>query len=230
MISPAQLNGLLGRFDIPDIKSLPAGLCTDAASLMGVTDCTLAFIGATSRLTLCASSDDAMSLDNWQFSLDEGPCLDAARTGTSHWADLTDNKGSPWPQLERKARLIGYTSLAGIPLQVGGLPFGAMNVQNRSLSFGTENLADAERVAQALSQPIVTRMSESLPPGFDQAGYDNVHRASGMVSVQMGIPVDDAMAVLRAHAWSTDQQLIAVAREVTTGALRFGPGTGPSRD
>lgn len=227
MIDPHELDSLVGRFDSPAVKTLPADLCSDAAGLMRVDDCTLAFIGAHSRITLCASSEDAMSLDNWQFTLDEGPCLDAARTGSSYWAELTG--GSPWPQLETKARLIGYRSLAGIPLQVEGRPFGAMNLQSRSNSLEKEILADAEMVAQALSEPIVARMSESLPPDLDQAGYANVHRATGMVSVQMGIPVDDAMAVLRAHAWTADQQLVEVARQVTSGSLRFDPETGPSR-
>ena len=71
-----------------------------------------------------------------------------------------------------------------------------MNLQSRSNSLEKEILANAEMVAQALSEPIVARMSESLPPDLDQAGYANVHRATGMVSVQMGIPVDDAIVFL----------------------------------
>jgi hypothetical protein len=63
MIDPDELNNLVGRFDSPAAKTLPPDLRSDAAELMRVDDCTLAFIGANSRITLCASSEDAMSLD-----------------------------------------------------------------------------------------------------------------------------------------------------------------------
>jgi hypothetical protein len=48
-----------------------------------------------------------------------------------------------------------------------------------------------------------------------------VHQAVGRVSVQARVPVDDAMALLRAHAFAHDRTLSEVATDVLAGRLRF---------
>ena len=48
-----------------------------------------------------------------------------------------------------------------------------------------------------------------------------VHQATGMVIVQAGVPAVDALAVLRAHAYATDQTLTEVADQVVSRRLDF---------
>ena len=49
-----------------------------------------------------------------------------------------------------------------------------------------------------------------------------------MISVQADITVDDAVALLRAYAFSTNRPVTDVASEVVRGDIRFGGGPQPA--
>ncbi len=49
-----------------------------------------------------------------------------------------------------------------------------------------------------------------------------VQNAAGMVSVQLGVSVTEALIRLRAYAFSHDRALNDVAREIVSRALRLG--------
>jgi AmiR/NasT family two-component response regulator len=58
-----------------------------------------------------------------------------------------------------------------------------------------------------------------------EAGADfhfAVHNAAGMVSVQQGISVTDALIRLRAYAFTRDRPLTEVAQDVVDRKLRLG--------
>jgi AmiR/NasT family two-component response regulator len=48
-----------------------------------------------------------------------------------------------------------------------------------------------------------------------------VHQATGMVAAQFGVGVAEAIALLRARAWSSDRPISAVAADVVDRRLRF---------
>jgi hypothetical protein len=48
-----------------------------------------------------------------------------------------------------------------------------------------------------------------------------VHQAAGMIAVQLGITVADALVQLRARAFSTDRPIVDIARDVVARRLRF---------
>jgi AmiR/NasT family two-component response regulator len=50
-----------------------------------------------------------------------------------------------------------------------------------------------------------------------------VHQASGVVSVQLGITVAAALAVLRAHAFAEGSSLTAIARQVIEHRIKLAP-------
>ena len=71
-------------------------------------------------------------------------------------------------------------------------------------------------------------MQTAAPPGELAAGLDEsvahraeVHQASGMVAVQLGVSVGDALARLRAHAFAEGRPLAAVAEDVVSRRLRL---------
>lgn len=53
--------------------------------------------------------------------------------------------------------------------------------------------------------------------------HAEVHQAAGMISVQLGVAVLDALVRLRAYAFSHDQAITTVARAVMERRLRFRP-------
>ena len=87
----------------------------------------------------------------------------------------------------------------------------------------------------------VLEVQAGAPPGRLagelEAGADFhfvVHNAAGMVSVQLGISVTEALIRLRAYAFSNDRLLGDVAQDVVARTLRLamtppsGAGTGPA--
>jgi hypothetical protein len=54
-----------------------------------------------------------------------------------------------------------------------------------------------------------------------------VYQATGMVSVQLGVSLEEALVRLRAHAFAADMPLDDVAGDVVSRTLRFGPGPDP---
>jgi hypothetical protein len=54
-----------------------------------------------------------------------------------------------------------------------------------------------------------------------------VHQATGMISVQLGVSLEEAFVRLRAHAFANGAALGDVAGEVVGRRLRFGPGAAP---
>jgi hypothetical protein len=48
-----------------------------------------------------------------------------------------------------------------------------------------------------------------------------VHQAAGMVSVQLAIPVEEAMLRLRGHAFGSGRALVDIAQDVVARTLRL---------
>lgn len=224
MIDRDHLQQLLDHFDVED-AGLSESLCREVADLLGATDVTLALVGDSNRrLTLCASSANALKLNNWQFALDEGPCLDAAAEGKTVSGPTTPSGDTPWPLLAARAFELGYHSVASIPMAVSGRVFGALNLEMTMSAgdFGNHTLDDAEEVASHLAGPIVGQLAEHAPRLIDLSHHASVYQATGIVAAQMEIGVDDALAVLRAHAWREGRRLVHIADEVVSHELAFG--------
>ena len=55
----------------------------------------------------------------------------------------------------------------------------------------------------------------------DELYRATVHQASGMIMVQLGIPIDEALARMRAYCYAEDLSLVDVARAVVARSLRL---------
>lgn len=200
---------------------LPSALCSGAATLVGVSDVTIAVIGLPDRrVTLCASSERARRLDQWQFTLNQGPCLDAAMSGRITFGRTAAGE-SPWEELAVKARELGYGALAGVPLMVGSVVYGAMNLQSDDGDIPAETLEQAAALAGATALRILTRVADAVSDESRPIDRAAIHQASGVVAQQLGIPPTDALAVMRARAFTDDLLLDDLAAAVLTGDLRL---------
>lgn len=222
MISSADLDDLRAGLAAWDHSGLPRSLATDCARLLDVTDTTISFIGTSDQVTLCASSDNAQSLDEWEFTLQEGPSIDAAATTTTRGSDTAPTESNPWPRLTAKAHAIGYQSIAAVPIRAQGTVFATLNLHDRE-RITPETLADAQHIADELASLVVGSLSEHPPPTDQTGHHDEFHQATGMVMNQMGIDAGAAAGVLRAHAGSHDRLLTDIAARVVARTLKFQP-------
>lgn len=220
-LQSAELDRLVARLQDAPAGTVPSELCRDVVALVGVDDVSLSLIGAAGqRHTLCGSSEQARTLDQWQFTLEEGPCLRAAQTGEVASAPTSD-PSVPWPELAEKARELGYEAIAGVPLAVAGVTIGALNLQARAGSLSEEAIDRAVAVAERLAPALLEHIAGTITDSAERTDRAVIHQATGMVAGQLGVSVTDALAALRARAWSDDRLLDDLAQDVLRGDVRL---------
>jgi hypothetical protein len=176
-----------------------------------------------------ASSPDCQLLEELQFTLGEGPCVDALATGRPVLvADVTGVAADRWPIYSSAVRERGVRSVFAFPLLAGSASVGVLDVFR-----GRPGAMNEEDVAQSLTFAAIARTAvldgqheapvDEVPNGFDESpGYRaEVFQAQGMVMVQLGVTLAEALLRLRAHAYANDRTLADVARDVVARALRF---------
>jgi hypothetical protein len=176
-----------------------------------------------------ASDPAAERIEDLQFVLGEGPCIDAfANRRPVLVPDLSDEPLGRWPGYTPAVREAGVRAVFAFPLQVGAGRLGVIDVfreQPGPLS------ADELRQALAFAEVAVTTLLDgqsAAPPGTAAAGLDQamdsraeVFQAQGMVMVQLGVSISDALARMRAYAYAENRPLADVARDIVARRLSF---------
>jgi GAF domain-containing protein len=186
--------------------------------------------GEIPRGSLCATDDVSQLIEDLQYTLGEGPCLDAYQQDrVVAEPDLADPVTFRWPAFTPPALRAGVRAVFGFPLRAGTVRLGALNMY-RDLPgplTGAQH-ADALVVADVAARWVLETQAGApadMVAGELEAGADfhfAVHNAAGMVSVQQGISVTEALIRLRAHAFSNDRLLADVAQDVIARRLRLG--------
>src|SRR6202012_1490622 len=90
---------------------------------------------------------------------------------------------------------------------------GPLSVEQRSLGLVVADVATL--VVLAVQAGAAPAPLHELLAG-EPAHWPEVHQATGMVSVRLGVSVDEAFVRLRAHAFADGRSLKAVARDVVS--------------
>ncbi len=182
------------------------------------------------RGSLCTSNAMSDLIEQLQYTLGEGPCLDAYHQERPVLEpDLAYPETPRWPAFSAPAIEGGVRAVFGFPLQVGSVRLGALNLCcDRPGPLSDDQYADALVVADIAAQAVLVLQAEA-PPGQLAAElaaaadfHYVVHEASGMVAVQLGASVREAQVRLRAYAFAHDRSLNEVAKDVMDRKLRFG--------
>jgi hypothetical protein len=197
---------------------------TDGAGIM-------LFGNGVSRGSVCSTDRVSELIEELQFTLGEGPCIDACRSGRPVLEpDLASPTTIRWVAFGPPALAAGVGAVFGFPIRIGAAGLGALNLyRGRSGPLTDEQHADALVLADLAAEIILLLQAEASPGELAaelEAGaslHYVVHQASGMVSVQLGSSVDHALVRLRAHAFRTGTPLVEVARNVVNRGLRFDP-------
>lgn len=205
-------------------------VCAVSVSATGVDSAAVAVaLHASPREMLCTSDGTASELEELTLTLGEGPCVDAVTGGPDLVADLAAPEClARWPAFAPAAVLAGVHAVFALPLQVGGIRLGVLDLYRaRAGGLDGEQLADALVLADTACAVLLdggwrhrSAQDEGRP---EQAGlqHPEVHQATGMVTVQLGVTAEVALIRLRAFAYSHDRRLRDVARDVVARRLRF---------
>jgi len=199
------------------------GLDVDGAAISLLT-------AAAARQTLAATDATAELLEDLQFTLNEGACMEAARTGNPVLVGDLRHSGEVerWPVfaaavMERSA----VRAVFALPLQWGAVNLGVLDLYRlQPGALDDAQLRDAIAAADAAALMMLGLRTDPDQGGggwLDHAVAHRaeIHQAAGMVSVQLDVTTDEALARMRAHAFVHDRLLIDVARDVVARRLMF---------
>lgn len=204
------------------------GLCVVCAEETGTTGAgIMLMMGNASRGSVCTTDAVSARIEQLQYDLGEGPCIDAVRFDVPTLEpDLAQPVIARWPAFSEAALAAGARSVFGFPLRVGSVRLGAMNLYGALAGDLTDTQYDDAIVMADIAAESVLAMQADAPEGdlADRlsAGSDFrdlVHRAAGMVAVQLDVGVDEALLRLRAHAFGNETTLQDVAEDVVARRL-----------
>lgn len=190
--------------------------------------------GSSPREPVVASTEAAEELEELQFTLGEGPGAEAAAgRGPVLSPDLTRPSAQRrWPAFAPAAADRGVRGMFAFPVAAGAALVGVLDVyRTRPGGLTADQFADGLVFADtALAMALDERgRAPADPDGLAGSVVVNdrraqVHQATGMVAAQLGVPVPDALAALRARAYASGRSLADLAADVLARRVRLGPG------
>lgn len=174
------------------------------------------------RLRLIASSSEqARVLELFQLQNDQGPCLDAFRTGTRVSHPRLSTAGKQWPRFVVAAAEAGFEAVDAMPMKLRSEVIGALNLfRARSGALPTEGLQTAQALVDiatiGLLQERSIRRKDVLAEQLQLALNSRVliEQAKGVLSERLGVDMDGAFAALRGHSRSHNLELADLARTI----------------
>jgi GAF domain-containing protein len=186
--------------------------------------------GDTPRGSVGTTNEVSVLIEQLQYTLGEGPCVDAYRQDRPVLEpDLAEPATIRWLAFTGPAVDAGVRAVFGFPLQVGDdVRLGTLNLyRDQPGALTDEQHGDALVMAGVTAQAILL-MQASAPPGQLaaelEAGADFqyvVHQAAGMVSIHLNVSVGEALIRLRAYAFGNNRPLGDVAKDVVARTLQL---------
>jgi hypothetical protein len=170
-----------------------------------------------------ASDPWSSGLEETQYTLGEGPGVDAFRSGAPVLvAHLAAERGR-WPVFAESALVDGVAAVFAFPLRVGGIRLGTLDLYSRRTGALTStDQADAAVLADLASLALVERSQRAGHEDGEVRSavtYQDVNIATGMLAAQLHVGLDEAFARLRAHAYSSGRSVLDVAQDVLARTL-----------
>lgn len=202
-------------------------LCVDRLGVTGAGVAMVTPVG--NRGIVCATDEVAARIEDLQFTLGEGPCIDAVLSGAPVLVgdlDVVDGISlDRWPAFLEGAAAVGVRGVFAFPLRIGATNVGALDLyRDRTGDLDADELAAALMAADAIALALLRYRSdgtliEDVDPYFTH--QLQVHQATGMVQAQLGSTTQEALLALRAHAFVSEHTLVDIATAVVERRLRF---------
>lgn len=231
MVNDAAARELLQRFAKTlvreyDIDEVLGDLAGELRSILDVAGAGVMLVDDDDNLRLVSSSDGKLKyLEDLQIELNEGPCLQAYRTGERVFA--ADLRYDPeFPKFGPRAVEVGMLAVFSYPLHYEQRAFGALNLY-RSEPGGFE---ESQKEVGAAFADIATlylmhgsddeqreRINRQLQGALDSRVL--IEQAKGFVASACGLTVDQAFDLVRRHARGNGRELREVASEIVERRL-----------
>ena len=214
----------------PDVGSLPQQLVTACAQAVPVTGVALVLMTDDGPAGSVAATDGpAATMEELQFTLGEGPCVDSSRTGRPVLqSDLARSGPARWPGFTAGALEAGIEAIYAFPLRIGSIRLGVLDLyRDRAGALTAQEEAEALSFSDAATTLLLHLQSQASPDAFDAVAIPviqdraQVHQATGMIAEEAGVSMASALMLLRARAFAADVPIVSLAQDVLAGVVRF---------
>ncbi|GAA3209336.1 GAF and ANTAR domain-containing protein [Actinocorallia longicatena] len=228
---PTTMESVLGAMIEKAGGPLPGQIGAACADVLGADRASITVVLDEVRHTVCVTDPVAGHLDELQFTVGEGPWLEAYATGSVVVAADLSGEEARWPMLvsglreftERTGERVGGSM--GVPLRVRGespdeFRLGALNLLfpgRISVDRVFAERARATADAAALAVLGVMPDGRDLGPDWWTFGADlrrSVHLATGLIAERLGLALEDALLRLRTSAFVHGQTSSERAEEI----------------
>ncbi|UYM05636.1 GAF and ANTAR domain-containing protein [Solicola gregarius] len=200
-------------------------LCRAAVRGLGLSGA-LTMVATSPATQLTGSSDQNVArIAELEFELGEGPSTDA--TVSRRPVLVPDlSRATRWPAYARFAMELGTAGVFALPLHVGAVHLGVLVLASDEVALlDGDRMAFAFAFAELATEILLDGDGDGVPPDSTMAAildaHSEVYQAQGMVMVQLGVSLADALANLRARAFLQSRDLTELARDVLSGRERF---------
>lgn len=216
-------------------SSLAERLCLECRARLRISGVGIALMSADGSSSLVAATDGpARHLEDLQFSLGEGPCVEASRTGRPVMQpDVLVTAPDRWPAFGAGVQSTGIRAIFAFPLQVGAIRLGILDLyRDVAGSLTDADFSDALAFADAATWVLLSLQDQANIEGHPLMPIDvldnraETHQATGMISVQLGVDLKESLLRLRAAAYAADRPMSDLAVDVVGGRVRFDNGEG----
>ena len=227
-------DNLVDNFDVVELLT---GLMDRCVNVLGVSAAGVMLASPPDELRLVASSSDAMHVvELFELQANEGPCLDAFRTGERVEHENLEKGTGRWPQFAAVAYREGFRSVFALPLRLRDTTIGALNLfsvdespMDESDVIVARGFADLATIS--ILQHGVASETHHVNEQLSQALEHRIviEQAKGVVSERAGIDMVEAFSRLRSYARAHRLPLISVAQAALDGTLETTAWSEPSR-
>lgn len=208
-------------------------VCLAAVELLSLEGAGLSLmVGGELQGTAGVSEPGIAAVQELQLSLGEGPCVDAAARGEPVLEpDLADPAVVRWPAFAQAGVEAGVLAVFAFPLHLGAIRIGVLVLyRGRAGALSADEQSLGLVLADVATQVILGLQAGAEPDRLhallakEPAHWAEIHQATGMVSLQLGVSLDEAFVRMRAFAFARDRSLRAVAGDIVARRVRLEKG------
>jgi GAF domain-containing protein len=213
---------LVEEFDVVELLTTLADRCVE---VLDVSAAGLMLVAPEGELRVVASSSETMRVvELFELQAQEGPCLDSYRTRqpvlNQHLGQLEDR----WPRFAPVALKAGFRSVHAVPMRLRGNVIGALNLFRTSQAdlieadiVAAQALADAATIAVLSHQAVLETQLVNARLSHALNSRIVIEQAKGVLAERTNLGMEEAFALVRAHARNNNLKLVDVAQGVVDG-------------
>ncbi len=210
-----------------DVVDLLTGLAEHCVQLLGASAAGVMLASPRGDLRLVAASSEAMRVvETFELQAQEGPCLDAFRSGEQVAHENLQAGSGRWPRFATVALQAGFRSAFALPLRLREITIGALNLFSvGQVPMDEDDVLVARAFADLATISVVQHRTSAESQGLNEQLSEAltsrilIEQAKGVIFERAGVDMPEAFRRLREYARNHSLLLTDVAKAAIDGTL-----------